>query len=43
MIVQDGDEVVILSMTGDLDMSTISSISNSLDIDGMENLDKIEE
>jgi len=43
MIVQDGNEVVIMSMTGDLDMSTISSISKSLDIDGMETLDKIEE
>jgi len=30
-------------MTGNLDMKTISEISKSLDIDGMENLEKIEE
>ena len=43
MIVLGEDEAVVMSMTGDLDMKTISGISKSLDIDGLENLDKIEE
>lgn len=43
MIVLGEDEVVIMSMTGNLDMSTISGISKSLDIDGLDNLDKIDE
>jgi hypothetical protein len=43
MIVLGDGEAVVMSMTGDLDMSTISSISKSLDIDGMENLEKIDE
>ena len=43
MIVFDEKEAVVMSMTGNLDMKTISEISKSLDIDGMENLEKIEE
>ncbi len=43
MIVLGEDEAVVMSMTGNLDMSTISSISKSLDIDGLENLDKIDD
>jgi hypothetical protein len=43
MIVLGEDEAVIMSMTGSLDMSTISGISKSLDIEGLENLDKIDE
>lgn len=43
MIVFDEEEAVIMSMTGNLDMKSISQISKSLDIDGMENLEKIEE
>ena len=41
MIVKSDDEVLIMSMTGDIDMNTISDISNSLDMKGMENLEKI--
>ncbi len=41
MIVKSTDEVLIMSMVGDLDMNTISEIGNSLDMKGMENLDKI--
>jgi hypothetical protein len=43
MIVQNKDEVVIMSMTGILDMSTISSISKSLNINAMDNLEKLDE
>lgn len=43
MIVKGDDEVLIMSMTGDIDMNTISDISNSLDMKGMENLEKINE
>ncbi len=43
MIVKGEDEVLIMSMTGDIDMNTISDISNSLNVKGMENLDKIKE
>jgi len=39
----DEEEAVVMSMTGNLDMKTISEISKSLDIDGMENLEKIED
>jgi uncharacterized protein DUF4252 len=41
MIVKSEDEVLIMSMVGDLDMNTISDISHSLDMKGMENLEKI--
>ena len=41
MLVKGEDEVVIMSMTGDIDMNTISDISNSLDVKGMENLEKL--
>jgi len=41
MIVVGEDEVLVMSMTGNIDMNTISDISNSLDVKGMENLEKI--
>ena len=41
MIVKSADEVLIMSMVGDLDMNTISEIGNSLDMKGMDNLEKI--
>ena len=43
MIVHEESEAVVMSMTGNLDMSTIARISNTLEIDGMENLEQIEE
>lgn len=43
MIVCEESEAVVMSMTGNLDMSTISKISKTLEIDGMENLEQIEE
>ena len=43
MIVLDDEEAVVMSMTGSLDMKSISKISNSLDIDGMDKLDEIDE
>ena len=42
MIVLEEDEAVIMSMTGSLDMKSISQISKSLDIDGMEKLDELD-
>lgn len=41
MIVKSDDEVLVMSMVGDLDMNTISEIGNSIDMKGMDNLDKI--
>ena len=43
MIVLEKDEAVVMSMTGSLDMKSIQQISNSLDIEGMEKLEEIEE
>jgi len=43
MIIKGDGEVLVMSMTGDIDMNTISDISNSLDVKGMENLDKLNE
>lgn len=41
MIVKSDDEVLVMSMLGDLDMNAISEIGKSLDMKGMDNLDKI--
>lgn len=43
MIVKSEDEVLVMSMLGDLDMNAISEIGKSLDMKGMENLDKIDD
>ena len=43
MIVLDDSEAVVMSMTGNLDMKSISQISKSLEIEGLENLDELEE
>lgn len=43
MIVSGNDEVLVMSMTGDIDMNTISEISKSLDMDGLDNLDKLDD
>lgn len=42
MIVLEDGEAVVMSMTGSLDMKSISQISKSLDIDGMEKLDDLD-
>ena len=42
MLVYGTDETLVMSMTGNLDMATISSISKSLDIEGMEKLDELD-
>lgn len=41
MIVFEEDEAVVMSMTGTLDMKSISKISETLDIQGMEHLEEI--
>ncbi|HDO27296.1 MAG TPA: DUF4252 domain-containing protein [Bacteroidetes bacterium] len=43
MLVFDKNEAMVMSLTGDLDMSTISGISKSLDIEGMDKLKKLDE
>ena len=43
MIVKGDEDVVVMSMLGDMDMKTISGIGKSLDMKGMENLEKIDE
>lgn len=43
MLVVGEDEILVMSMTGNIDMNTISDISKSLDVQGMDNLDKINE
>lgn len=42
MIVLEENEAVVMSMTGALDMKSISKISNALDIEGMERLDEMD-
>jgi hypothetical protein len=43
MLAKGKDEMVILDMTGLIDLSTISKISKSMNIHGMENLQKMKE
>jgi hypothetical protein len=43
MLVYEEDEAVIMSMTGDIDMKTISEIGRSLNMDGLENLEDLED
>lgn len=42
MIVLDDEEVLVMSMTGNIDMNTISDISKSLDIEELDELDKLD-
>lgn len=43
MLVLEKNEAMVMSLTGDLDMSTISGISKSLDIKGVDKLEKLNE
>jgi len=43
MIARESDEIVLLSLFGDLDLSYIGKLSGTMNIDGLENLDKIED
>lgn len=43
MVVHEKNEAVIMSMTGNLEMSTIANISKTLEIDGMEELEDLDE
>ncbi len=43
MLVKGKDEIVVLDMTGLIDLSTISRLSKSMNIHGMENLQKVKE
>lgn len=42
MLVDDDNEGMIMSMTGNIDMNTISEIGKSMNMKGMENLDKLD-
>ena len=43
MIVGGSDETLIMSLTGLIDMQTISEISKSINVQGMNNLQKLKE
>ena len=43
MIVLEKDEAVVMSISGNLDMKTISEISKSMNIDGLDKLEEIDE
>jgi Domain of unknown function (DUF4252) len=43
MLVNGKDEIVVLDLTGSIDLSTISKLSKSMNIHGMENLKKIKD
>jgi hypothetical protein len=43
MLVKGKDEIVVLDMTGLIDLSTISKLSKSMNIHGMENLQKMKD
>lgn len=41
MLMKDKSEVGVISLTGNIDLSTVSQISKSMNIKGMENMQKI--
>ncbi len=43
MLVDDNEEGIIMSMTGNIDMATVSKIGKSMNMKGMENLEKLDE
>lgn len=43
MLMKDRNEVGVISLTGLIDLATISEISKSVNVKGMENLEKIKE
>lgn len=43
LIVSGGSDDVLIAITGDIDLESLSSIASGLDIPGMENLDELNE
>lgn len=43
MVAREKDEIVALSLTGNIDLSYISKLGKSMNIEGMDNLKKMEE
>jgi hypothetical protein len=43
MIAREEDQTIVLSLTGDIDLKSISNLGKSMNIEGMENLEKVEE
>jgi len=41
LLLVGGDEFVMMSFVGDIDLNKISKLANSIDIDGMEHLDNL--
>jgi hypothetical protein len=42
MVIGGGDENVLISIVGDIDMKNISKLAKTMNVEGMENLEKIE-
>lgn len=43
LIVSGGDDDVLIAITGDIDLESLSSIASGLDMPGMENLDELDD
>jgi hypothetical protein len=43
LLLVGGDEFVMMSFVGNIDLDKISKLANSLDIDGAQHLDKLED
>jgi hypothetical protein len=43
LLINSGDEVGFVSITGDIDMNTIGKLSKSMNFEGMQNLQKLDE
>ena len=43
MIVNGDHDFLLMTMTGDLDLKDISKLSKTMDIDGFEHLDKVDD
>ncbi|HOI32360.1 MAG: DUF4252 domain-containing protein [Bacteroidales bacterium] len=43
MIAEDGGEVVVMSFTGSIDLQSIGKLAKTMNMKGMENLDKLNE
>ncbi len=42
MVIGGGEEAVLISLHGDIDLETISKLSNSMNIQGLEHLEKVD-
>jgi hypothetical protein len=42
LMIGDGKDNVLICITGNIDLKSISKLSKAMDIDGMENIEKVE-